>query len=189
MSWLPVEVTVAPASEPLSQADALVHCRVDAGDTDEAAYVLALTKAARAHVESYTGLKLVAQTVKCRTRYFCGEMTLPVAPVTSITSVQYLDASGVLQTLSTDVWDASLYGLRPILRLKYGQSWPSVWVSPEAVIVTAQVGFATLPEEIGHAMKLLVGTWYDQRAGTSDKPITETPHAVAALLANFRTFA
>lgn len=188
MSWLPVEVTAAPASEPLSVADATAHVKADTSDTEDQAYILGLTKAARAFVESYTGLKLVTQTVKLRRGDLCNSMILPVAPVQSISSVEYLDSAGATQTLSTNVWDASLYGYSPTLRLAYGQSWPSLYSSPEAVVVTAVVGFTELPEDIEHALKLLVSTWYDQRAGTSDKPITETPHAVTALLSNHRLF-
>lgn len=186
MNWLPVEVTTPPTSEPLSAADATVHVKADAGDTEDQAYILALTKAARAHVESYTGLKLIAQTVKLRADGFCGLMPLPVAPVTAVSSVQYLDATGAAQTLSTDIYGSVLFGLNPAIYRKSNQNWPSTFTSPEAVIVTATVGYTTLPEEIGHALKLLVSTWYDLRSGTSDKPVSETPHAVAALLSNFR---
>ena len=189
MSWLPAEVTSAPASEPLSVADATEQVKADASDATDQAYILALTKAARAHVESWTGLKLVTQTVRLRRRDFEADMLLPIAPVQSISSVKYLDTAGAEQTLATTVWDAVLYGKEPRVYLAHQQTWPSLYTSPEAVTITAVVGFTTLPEEIGHALKLLVSSWYDQRAGTSEKMIAETPHAVAALLSNWRLFA
>ena len=188
MNWLPVEVTAGPASEPLSVADATVHVKADASDAEDQAYILALTKAARAHVESWTGLKLVSQTVKCRADCFWDRMTLPVAPVSAVTGITYLDGAGASQTLSTDIYSTALYGLAPLVYRQTNQSWPSTFRSPAAVTITATVGYSTLPEEIGHALKLLVATWYDQRSGVSDKPLIEAAHAVASLLTNFRIF-
>jgi uncharacterized phiE125 gp8 family phage protein len=190
MTWLPAEVSIAPASEPLSLADATAHVKAEEGDSEDQAYILSLTKAARAHVESYTGLKLVTQGVILRREGFSDAMPLPLAPVSAISKIEYLDPAGVTQTLPTEVWDAALYGLSPTIYRMSGQSWPSVFDSPQAVIVTATAGYATIPDEILHTMKLLVGQWYDNHSAVNvGNIVNEMPNAISALLSNHRIYA
>lgn len=186
MNWLPVEVTVGPTAEPLSVADALAHVRAEEGET---AYVTALVKAARGHVESYTGLKLMPQTVKLRCDRFEDSMILPVAPIASVATIEYRDSANALQTLDASVYQALLYGLSPQIERVESQTWPSTIRSAAAVTITAQAGYTTVPEEIIHAMKLLVGQWFDVRQPIIDGRFGGAPNAVEALLANFRIYA
>lgn len=192
MSWLPVEVTVEPTSEPLTLAEVKAQCRVD-GTTDDG-LLTAYIVAARRYVEEYTGLKLMEQTVVMRRRDLCDVMALPAAPISEIVSVQYLDMSNATQTLSPSVYRTSLYGLRPQIEKIWLKIWPVLYPSAEAVTITATAGFDTIPDPILHAMKLLISGWYDERSALSgvSRPasaggeIPELPHAVTALLSNYR---
>lgn len=188
MSWYPPATTVAAVSEPLAVADATEQVKADAGDAADQAYILALTKAARSHVEAYCGTPLASRTITVKCDAFTDFSAFPIAPLTSVSSIAYLDGAGANQTLSTDVYEVRTDGLTASIVLKSGQSWPTIQ-SGSRITVTAVVGYSTIPESIVHALKLLVADWYDRRSGTSDKPITETPHAVAALLSNHRSFA
>lgn len=185
MTWYPHTVTVAAASEPLTEAEAKAQCRVDGSDEDS--YIASLIEAARSHVEGYCGTPIVSRTVTVKCDKFADFAAFPVVPLQSVSSVSYVDGAGSTQTLSTDVYEVRADGLTASLALKDGQSWPSIQ-SGSRITVTAVVGYSAPPPEIVHAVKLLVATWYDQRAGVSDKPISETPHAVAALLTNHRSF-
>lgn len=190
MTWLPVEVSVAPAEEPLTLAEAAAQCRLEVGEDDSG--VTACAKAARAHVEAFSGTRLVTQTVKMRCNEFCSTLWLPIGPVQSITSVKYLDTDGAEQTLATSVYDEYLYGISPYIALTDGQNWPSIYTSPASVIITAVVGYglaAAVPDDIKHALKLLTAQYYDQRGAISDKDMSLVPNGVDALLANHRRYA
>lgn len=162
MSWLPPIVTVAPATEPVSLAEAKTHCKVDGGDSDSELATMVST--ARTLVEEYTGTKLVSQTVVMRCSSFCDLLDLPVAPVVSISSITYLDSSGVSQTLSTDVYEGVLIGLEPHIRLKVNQSWPSVRCASDAITVTVVAGYASMPSPVKSAMMLTISELYDKRS-------------------------
>ena len=56
------------------------------------------------------------------------------------------------------------------------------------ITVRFVVGYATFPPSIKQAILLLIGLWYDNREAASDRPMTNLPHAVEALLANHRAF-
>jgi uncharacterized phiE125 gp8 family phage protein len=180
MSWLPPVVTVAPATEPLELEDAKTHCRVDGGDSDSE--LGSMIAAARGFVEDYCGIKLVSQTVVLRCSSFCDFIDLPIAPISSVTSITYLDSSGVEQTLSTDVYETVLTDLEPTIRLKFNQSWPSVREASDAIRVTVSAGYASLPAPIHHAMLLMIGQWFDSRA------VGELSEGAKSLLSNYRRF-
>ena len=181
MSWLPTLVTAAPATEPVSRAEAKLHCRVDGTDSD--GEIDAMIATARTLIEEYTGTKLVSQTVAMRCSSFCDLVDLPVAPVISISSIAYLDSDGASQTLSADVYEGVLIGLEPHIRLKINQSWPSVRPASNAITVTAVVGYAPVPAPIVHAIKLTLSALYDNREGAS------IPQAAMDILnTNYRRF-
>lgn len=186
MTWYPPTVTVAATDEPLTAAEAKAQCRVDG--TDEESYITTLIAAARSHVEGYTGTPIASRTVTVKCDAFADFAAFPVVPLQSVSSASYVDGAGATQTLATSVYEVRSDGLTASLALKGGQSWPNIQ-SGSRITVTAVVGYSEAPEAITHAMKLLVSGWFDQRAGTSDKPFSTVPHAVDALLANFRTFA
>jgi uncharacterized phiE125 gp8 family phage protein len=187
VTWLPAVVTVEPLTEPVSLAEAKAQCRVDGSDSDDE---LALfIQAAREFVETYTGTKLVSQTVVQRCSSFNDLGSLSVAPVISVSSIAYLDSAGAEQTLSTDVYETVLTGLEPLIRRKIDQSWPSVRCVADAVRVTAVCGYTEVPAPIKHAMLLLIGQWFDNRSDVNvGNIVNELPNGVAALLSNFRRF-
>ena len=185
--WYPHTVTVAAASEPVTVTQAKAQCRVDGTDSDTE--ITALIAAARSYVESYCGRVLITRTITAKCDSFADFAQFPIVPLASVTSVSYVDGAGATQTLSTDVYEVRTDGLTASLALKSGQSWPSIQ-SGSRITVTAVVGASAAPEAVMHAMLLLIADWYDQRGNTvlgTNQP-TEMPHAVTALLANYRAF-
>lgn len=188
--WRPVVVTVAPAAEPLTTADAKAQVRVD--HTDDDALIASLSAAARAHVESRTGTRLYTQTVSFKTDDWADLAHLPICPVQTISSISYTDTAGDVITLATTVYETRLDLLEPSVVLKYGQAWPTIQVG-SLITVTAVVGYGvanTQPPEVIHAIRLLVADWYDNRATVDDAPKVAVPMAAAvdALLANHSRF-
>lgn len=180
--WYPPTVTVAAASEPVTEAEARAHCRVDSGDmTTEIPIYIA---SARAYVEAYTGTPIVSRTVTVKCDSFDDFAHFDLAPVTSISSVSYVDTAGATQTLSTDVYEFRTDKLEASIVLKYGQSWPDIREGSR-ITVTAVVGYAAVPADIKHAVLLIVGQSVDQR-----EPVKMDGATTADwLLANHRIYA
>lgn len=158
--WRPVIVTTAAAAEPVTLEDAKAHLRVDGTSEDD--LITTLITAARGHVESRTGTRLYTQTVTLRTDDWEDLRHLPVAPASSITSITYTDTDGASQTLATSVYEARLWALEPSVVLKYNQTWPTIRVGSEIVIV-AVVGYGVAgaqPPEVIHALKLVLADVY-----------------------------
>ena len=184
--WRPVVVTVAPAAEPLTTADAKAHIRVD--HTDDDAVIGSIAAAARAHVEARTATRLYTQTVNFKTDDWADMASLPICPVQSISSISYVDIAGDVITLPTTVYETRLDLLEPSIVLKYSQAWPAIRMG-SLITVTAVVGYGgagAQPPEVIHAIKLLVGDMYAQRETFFNGSANAVPMAAAvdALLCN-----
>lgn len=184
--WYAPTIVTAATGEPLTSDQVKAQTRVDFGDDDT--LITRLITAARAHVEKRTGTFLMAQTVDAKCDYFTDMERLAFGPVTSITSVKYIDGDGVEQTLLTDVYELRQDGITSALVLKYGQNWPAPRHGSQ-ITVRAVVGYATLPPDIAHAMLSLVAHWYEHREafgdGSASMPV---PMLVDDLLINHRLF-
>lgn len=109
---------------------------------------------------------------------------LPIGPVQSVSSVSYVDAEGATQTLSTSVYEfikADPNGVESYIGLKYGQSWPAQEPGSR-ITVTLAAGYATLPEDVGLAIRLLISERFHNR----ENPADAGWHVVDSLLSNHR---
>jgi uncharacterized phiE125 gp8 family phage protein len=186
--WLPRVVTVAPASEPVTLAEAKAHCRVD--NTASDTLITALILAARQHVEQVTGLAIVAQTVEVRASCWADLAGLPVGPVVSVTSLKYLDSFGVEQTLSSSAYTfIGANTLAPSIECAYSYTWPTVLWQADAIRVVVSAGYSTVPAPLKAAILLLIGQWFERRESTIEGTLAELPHTVRDLLTNYRIYA
>lgn len=186
MSWYPATVTVAPTSEPVTLAEAKLHLRVDG--TDEDALITGLIATARDYVARYTGSFIAPCTLEVRCDTFADFTTAPILPLGAVTGVSYVATDGTSQILSSSVYEARSDGLTASIALKAGQSWPAIQTGSR-ITVTATVGYVAIPPAIKQAMLLLLGDWYRMRENTAmGAQVLEMPHAVTALLANYRSF-
>jgi uncharacterized phiE125 gp8 family phage protein len=184
--WYPSRTAEAATSEPVTLEEAKAQGIVD--HTDDDLLLGRLIKAARDHVEHYCGVRLASETIEAKCDCFADFCRLPEAPVSSVTSITYVDVAGATQTLSTDVYEVRLEGLDPSIVLKYGQAWPAIQPGSR-ITLTAAVGYDSAPEAARHAMLMLVATWYTQRENVLVGATVENlpmPSSVDALLCNFR---
>jgi uncharacterized phiE125 gp8 family phage protein len=190
--WTAPVVTVAASAEPLDTVSAVEHLRAQGAGADSE--IARLVSAARAYVENYTGTRLITQTLALRSDDWADLENLPVAPVQSITSISYVDTDGATQTLAGSVYDARLYGLAPTIVLKFNQVWPTIQMG-SLITVTAVVGYgaaADVPSDLIHALRLLLGDFYQFReTAQADQSGSSYPVAapVSAILANYRKYA
>lgn len=184
-------LVTAPATEPVSLTEAKLHLRVDA--TDEDTLITALITAARQLVEEETWRALVTQTWD----YVADDwpegdaLAMPRPPLQSVTSITYVDADGVTQTMPAADYIVDTYQHRVVLA--DDADWPSDDLYPtSAVRVRYVAGYgaaSAVPGPIKQAMLLLIGHLYESREAAIVGTIaTELPLGVRALLAPYRAF-
>lgn len=190
-----LSLVTGPTVEPVSLAAAKLHLRVDADDDN--GLIQALIMAARQHVESYTRRQLITQTWDYQIDAFpCGEIVVPLAPVSSVTSITYLDTTGATQTWSSSNYRTDLpsgpWAQRARIEPAYGVSYPSTYGVMNAVTVRCVSGYgstaASVPAPLVAAMKLLIKHWYDLREPVVVGSVTSVPMSVDALLWPFKVW-
>ena len=165
--WGLVLVT-PPAAEPLSLEQAKGHLRVEVDDDD--ALISSLLQAAREKFEHDTWRALLTQTYDFVLDSFppCNEaIRLPRPPLQSVTSVKYLDADGVQQTLAASVYKVDTASEPGRLLLKEGEVWPDTLAEGNAVEVRYVAGYGDAPKAVPAmamtALKMLLSHWYEHR--------------------------
>ena len=187
-------VSTPPATEPVSVGEAKTHLRVEQTAIDDDGYIAGLIRAAREHVESYTRRAIINTTYALTLDGFPadGVIRLPRNPVSSITSVAYVDYEGNSQTVSASLYRLDETSLVARLTPAYGEAWPSAQFTTKAVTITFVAGYGVsdsdVPESIKHAIKLMIGTYFDPVRETvvmGDSP-SEVPQSAQFLLGPYR---
>lgn len=151
------EITTAPASEPVTVAECKLAARFTASALDtliEDVYI----PAARGECQHRTGQSIGAQTVrKTIDAWPVGDdIDLSYGPVSTVTSVQYLDADGDAQTVSASLYSLDNRGAGQSSKapsaawvvLAADQMWPDVGDYANAVTVTYVAGYTTCPANL-----------------------------------------
>jgi len=142
----------SPAVEPVSAADVRTWGQIASTTGEYADAVLnERIKAARELVEARARIILVTQTWLLTLDGFgdCGDwgevIYLPLYPLQSITSVQYVDTAGTTQALASSVYRFDAAEAR--LALEYGQVWPPTRDVIKAVTITYKAGYGDLASD------------------------------------------
>lgn len=180
--------TTQPADEPITLAQAKQQCRVDHDDDDEL-FNKFIIPTARDLAEHRTGRALVTQTIEWVLPCLAGEkIAFPVSPVQSIASISYLDSNGVQQILPPSVYALDKTGQgKHYLRLKNGQSWPSVLNQFDAVKITFVAGYGEsddVPAAVKQWILLAISAYYQNRSLISESQAYELPDSFCAGLLN-----
>ena len=185
-------VVTPPTGEPVSLPEAMAHLRVDppaVGPHPEEALIGALITAARQHVEETTGRALLTQTREARWDAWADVLTLPIAPVQSVTSVTYVDLAGATQTLAGADYRIDTASVLARVTPAYGTTWPTAQQVTGAIAVRFVAGYgaaSAVPAALKVAMLLLISHLYENRNGATERALTEMPLGVSALLSPYR---
>lgn len=177
-------IKTAPAVEPITLTEAKAHLRRD--DTADDTLITSLIEAVREHADGaagWLGRAIITQTWTLKLDAFSDQITIPLPPLQSVTSVKYIDTDGTEQTLASSVYQV-VSGEPARLVLAYGQSWPSTRTEPDAVRIEFVAGYGVavaVPETIKAALLLHLGTLYRDRESTGNAQ-SELPMAYNALL-------
>jgi uncharacterized phiE125 gp8 family phage protein len=120
------------------------------------------------------------------------DIQFPVSPVIGITTFAYTDTAGDPQTLSAGTGYQLDTNRDPgRVTVPVSGSWPAVQTGKvNAVQITFTAGYGAasdVPDDIKHAIKLLVGHWYENREAALTGAVSkEMDFAVKALLAQHK---
>jgi hypothetical protein len=116
-----------------------------------------------------------------------GVIDIPLPPLQSITAVQYTDFSGATQTFPTESYGVSL-GTPARIQPAYSHIWPISRPTIDSVQIIYVCGYgdtaAAVPDPVKSAMKLLIGTWYENRESIAQMQMYPVPDTVGLILAN-----
>lgn len=194
-------VSTAATSEPVTLAEAKSHLRV-VGAEDDDWIEDQLIPAARQWCEEFTGRQFVQATYDLyldsfpsdahlvgsgRSTYRGSEIRLPRPPLSSVTSITYLDGDGASQTLSSALYRVDTRGIVGSIAPVVGQVWPDTYDTTNAVTVRFVAGYSSVPPAIKQAVLIVVATLFEHREAVIVGPNAAlVPFAAKALLYPFR---
>lgn len=163
---------VALPPQLVTTAAAKLHLKISYSADD--ALIDICCSMAQAYIEAETGCWLGEQTWDCFLDTFPASDTIKICkrPIKTISSLKYLDTTGVEQTLSSSLYTVAK-GIDTRLVLKTYQTWPSIDTVPQAVKIRAVGGYklsadlslgeSELPKDLYKAMFLLLTHYYEHR--------------------------
>lgn len=206
-----LKLITAPASLPVTVAEAKQHMRIDG--TEDDTYIAALIAAAVDAAELITGRQLVeaeyefvldkfpyAQPLEYIRVRVAGAIELPRQQLLAVSSITYLDVDGVEQTLSAADYTVDAESLVGCVCPAWGKCWPLTRPVPNAVRIRFTCGWPmsntvsppvwTGPEAVKAWIKVRVATMYEQReAIITGQQANEVPRSfVDGLLDAYRIY-
>lgn len=172
-----LSITTEPTVELWTTAEVKEQLRIDVKFDDT--LVGNWNTAARKWAEAFTGRTFVNTTYSLRLDQFpsatwrsnsqySNAISLPRPPLSSVTSIAYLDTAGASQTLTVTT-DYVAYSVHEpgIITPAYGTSWPSTYPVPQAVTIAYVGGYGSaatnVPMQIRQAVLIIVGEMYQAR--------------------------
>jgi len=185
-----VKVTTAPAAEPVSDAQAVAHAKIDSdAATADAALITTMVKAARRWVEGETGHALITQTI---TADFDSDevitpLYVPRPPFDTMTSVKTFDDADAETVIAAANY--RVLGTDPARIEQKADGW-SVDRKHNGfqLIYTAGYGAAgtDVPEEFLTAIKILFTEMYEKREMTVEAVLQEVKFTLDTLLQDYK---
>ena len=174
------------AYEPVSLEEQKEHLRLDITADDH--YVSSCITAARGFIEGQVKRSLMPKTYDYNIDYCWPykdgaiRIDFPLNPVTSVTSISYVDSDGATQTLAASQYTVVAREFNSYIVAAYNVSLPDVRWVPNAITVRFVTGnSSTVPDELRRAIMILAGHYYENRETSMDAPI-----AIEALISPFR---
>jgi uncharacterized phiE125 gp8 family phage protein len=140
------------------------YLRIDRDDEDD--LIEAIRSAAIEWVERTTGHLLSDRSIVEAFDGFA-RIALDAWPVTSVDSIEYRDAEGVVTLLDPASYRASLMIRPATIKPVIGSAWPLTERVDDAVMVSVTAGYATpalVPHELRQAALLVIAGLYENRA-------------------------
>lgn len=179
-----LSLITVPVTEPVETAAVKDWLRVV--DARDDTLIEALIAAARQSAEDFQNRAYLQQTWQLTLDAFPACILLERVPVQSVMSIEYIDETGVTQTVDTNAYQVDVHSEPGRITPAYLETWPTPRAVMNAVTVTFQAGYpdvAMIPGAITTAIKVWVTDLFDHRGSFSiGAPVHLMPHAVKMLL-------
>ena len=160
-------VTVRPQGTALSVFEAKRQLRIEAEDTDQDDHIASLCASAGSHIERELGYPILRQTRETHLSCFPrGPIWLGGGDALTVLEIRYTDTVGAAQVLAPSAYAVDAVSQPAKVYPAPSTNWPSTSRVPGAAVVKWQAGWenpADVPDDLLHAMKLLVGHWDQNR--------------------------
>ncbi len=181
------------ATDPLLYTDVLSYSRIST--TSEYAELTRLISVATQDLQARYDMQFVTATWRLYLDHFpIWSRTNPSCairfrkwPVSSVSSVKYLDTTGTEQTWSSGNYLLDANSKPAKITPAYGIVYPSTYSVPNAVYVDFVAGFgvaAAVPSNIKQAIYLHVAGGYEERNPTTDKAPSAIANGIDALMSS-----
>lgn len=190
-----------PTVEPLTTAEAKTHLNVSSSTFDT--YIGTLIATARGQIERYLNRALITQSWKVYYDCWKHELLIPfgnlqiagASPGPASPVVKYYNVDGTLTTLTESdyYWVVTTTDPGRIVR-KYDATYPELqYGRPDAIEIAFTAGYgaaaSAIPDEIKHAMKLLIGNYFEQRSDiVVDDRVTKIPSYITDLIHSYKLY-
>lgn len=181
-------LTSAPDKEPVTVSEAQEHLRISGQDQE----VLRLVKAGTGMVERYLNRALITQSWDAYYDCWKEKFKLPYPPLQSVASVKYRDSDGAEQTLSGSLYWVTNNEPAEVTRA-YNTVYPELQLGrPQAVKISVVVGYGDdvgdVPEDIRHAIKLLIADLYENRGTVVLGQVNKIPNYITDLIHSYKIY-
>lgn len=163
--------TVAPTFKPLTLAEAKKQVEIAGEVNFHDEHIERLMDIAQDTLENDTGLTLCQSTWTYKLDAFPQFIELPKRPVSSVSSIAYLDSSGNSQTWSSANWSLDATRTFPVILKGKDVDYPEVYDDFSPITITFVAGYASVsavPAMAKQAMLLLISAMFSDR-GDSPK--------------------
>lgn len=179
-----IKIITPPAAEPVTLAEASLHCRIDG--TAENALITALIVAAREYCEAFQNRAYVTQTIELSLdRWPRFPVNLPRPPLATVTSIKYFDTANTEHTLAAENYFVDADSEPGRVSLNNGVVLPTTTLREIGAVkirYTAGAVVASVPQRVKQAILLLVGYWYENREAAGKTVSADVAFSVRALL-------
>lgn len=193
-----LQLVTPPTGLPISTDQAKAQSRITAVDAAQDELISLNIQTAVRYAERRLSRQLLTATYKYVLDDFpagfdalgqpCA-IELPISPVQSITSVQYVADDGTLTTWNSSNYVTDLISEPARIRPIYNGFWPVYQQTLNAVQITFTAGYgnaAAVPPEIKTAILMLAAHLYENRETTTEVEQLEVPYAVRDQLDLYR---
>ena len=177
--------TVAPASSPITLANAKDHMYVTIADDD--VLIQDMIDTATLMCENYTALQLVDATYIQTQDEWTDIICFLKSPISSLTSIKYYDEDNVQQTLDPLIYELDDFQLPNQLVRNQDTTLPTAFNKVNTIQIEYIAGYGTIPEPLRSWIKIQVATFYENRENFTAIKMNDLPNNfVDRLLDNYK---
>lgn len=204
------------ASEPLSLDEAKIFCRVDSPDDDDLIVSLIKSARRRVEKDTGLAImtqKFVCVYDRWPDQApgglsgpwwdgvregpisivsYTNAIDIPKRPFQAITGFKVRDAYGAFTDVDSSIYFVEVSDMRAKIIRKLGQIWPIVVLAPQSAIeIEFTAGFDSapntgVPDDLIHAIRVVVKHWYDNREMVMEGKTSPVPHSYSDIIDAWR---